>query len=307
MGMKGGVRMTIMVAEPRTLDPQAVSLLQLLWDVGGCAPVAGLWGILSDDRKVAQKVIQGLEQERLLTVKPMTGDELLQLTAWGAEAIGQRPRPDRRLTYKWIRTGDLSVQYYVQFGHHLSAQLQTGQPHAEALQGFQRLMADFATQIGRKKDARDRNAQRLAKLREKPEATEKEIRNAQGKLAAAERELQAFRKQRTEARRANNGLVEAGKASRRLESLGVYRDPAVQGEAYVALDLGHLEKSLPEILQRCAELARQSGAPWRFWIWGVERAERGALEDRLAEVLEGAPPERRPVEAKVLTYVRPKR
>jgi hypothetical protein len=256
---------------------------------------------------VAQKVIQGLEQERLLTVKPMTGDELLQLTAWGAEALGQRPRPDRRLTYKWIRTGDLSVQYYVQFGCHLSAKLEAGQPHAEAWQRYQSLLADFATLIGRKTDARDRNAQRLQKLREKPDATEKEIRNAQGKLAAAERELQASRKQRTEARKANAALVEAAKAIRRLESLGVYRDPAVQGEAYVALDLGHLEKSLPEILQRCAELARQSGAPWRLWIWGLERAERAPVEEKLAAELERVPQERQPVEAKILPYVRPKR
>lgn len=297
--------MGTVAVDRETMAPEEVKLLQLLSGVGGCAPAGGLLGALGVDRKHGRLALARLAGGHLVNIRPMLGEELVQMTAPAWEALGLAPQVTRRLTYKRIRTGDLSLQYYAEFGRHLSSEVATGLPQERKYKELKAKLADLGRQITRKKDQRGRHAQRFSQLMADPEAPEKDRREADSRRTASDREMKRLRAQKTELQTENESFLASFKATNRLDSNGVYRDQAqTSGVTWVALDLGYLEKTLPETLQRCDAVAGATGEPWRLWVWGVERTERSAIEEKLRTLLESAGLKRPPVEARVLPYAR---
>lgn len=282
------------------LAPEALSLLTLLGRLGGCAPVGGLARALGLDRKAASLLLLELAAAQLVRTRPMLGEELVQMVSPAWELVGLSPKLTTRLTYKRIRTGDLSLQYYAEFGRHLSAEVVAGLPQEQKYKEITAKLADLGREIRRKRDLLDRVSRQAAEALQEPERVK-----AEGRRAGAERELKRLRQQRTELQREHEPFLASCRAALRLDSLGVYRDlesGAVQ--SWVALDLGYLPKSLPETLQRCDAVAASAGAPWRLLVWGVERAERAAVEGLLTELLGALPLRNPPQEARVLPYAR---
>jgi hypothetical protein len=288
-----------------TLAPEEVRLLELLSGVGGCAPVGGLLGALGADRKQGRRALATLAGGHFVNIRPMLGEELVQMTAPAWESLGLAPQVTTRLTYKRIRTGDLSLQYYAEFGRHLSSEVATGLPQERRYKELKASLADLGRQITRKKGTRDRHAQRFSQLMANPEAQEKDRRASDTRRTAADREMKRLRAQKGELLKENEGFLASFKATNRLDSNGVYLDPGqTAAVTWVALDLGYLEKTLPESLQRCDAVAGATGEPWRLWVWGVERADRSAIEEKLRSLLESQGLRRPPLEVLVLPYAR---
>jgi hypothetical protein len=294
------------VVDRERLAPEAVQMLTLLGGVGGCAPAGGLLTALGVDRRRGSGLLAALAGERLILTRPMLGEELVQLTAPGWEILGLPPKVTTRLTYKRIRTGDLCLQYYAEFRRHLSTEVAAGLPQERQYREVRAKLAELSRAVRRKKDARDRYAEKYARLTADPHAAEKDRTDAEGRRIGAERELKRLRQQKSEYQKANESILASFRAASRMEPLGVYWDPGIADlQTWVALDLGFLSKTLPEILRRCDAVAAAARMPqYQVLIWGVERAERAAVEAQVKELIDSLGLRQAPQAVRVLSYAR---
>lgn len=294
------------VATRERLAPESVQMLSLLGGIGGCAPAGGLLRALGFEKRLGAELLAELEAEQLVRTRPMFGEELVQMIAPAWELLGLPPRVTTRLTYKRIRTGDLCLQYYAEFGRQLSQEVASGIPKAQQYLEVKTKLATLSREVQRKKGALERWVERYAKLAADPQATDKDRRTADGKRMAAERDLKRVRQEQSEYKKANEPILESFRAASRMEPLGVYRDPVITDvHTFVALDLGYLATSLPEILRRCDAVAVAARLPqYQLLVWGVERAERAGVEAQLRDLVETLGLRRAPQVTRVLPFAR---
>lgn len=294
------------VVDRERLAPEALELLMLVGGVGGCAPAGGLLAALGVDRRKGSGILSTLVTERLVMTRPMMGEELVQLLAPGWDALGLPPRVTTRLTYKRIRTGDLCLQYFAEFGRHLSTEVAPALPREQQYKEIRAKLADLSRAIRRKKDARDRLVEKYNRQAADAQVDEKERRSTDGKRLGAEREWKRLRQERSEYQKANEHLLASFRGASRLEPLGVYWDQGITDlQTWVALDLGFLAKTLPEILRRCDAVATSAKLPqYQLLIWGVGRAERAAVEGQVKDLIDSAGLRQAPQAVRVLPYAR---
>ncbi|HLO03081.1 MAG TPA: hypothetical protein VK191_08240 [Symbiobacteriaceae bacterium] len=288
------------------LGQEEVSLLTLLGNVGGCAPAGGLLSAMGVDRKRGRGVLSTLEAQQLVRSRPMLGEELVQMISPAWELLGLPPKVTTRLTYKRIRTGDLCLQYFAEFGRHLSSEVAAGLPQERTYKEIRTQLAELGRSIRRQQDVRDRHAVKASTLASDPKASEKEKAAAEGRRSGAEKELKRLRQKKSELQREQAPFLASFRGTNRLESLGVYRDLGISDlQTWVALDLGYLAQRLPETLRRCDAVAAAARMPnYQILIWGVERAERVAVETQLKDLVESLGLRRPPQTVRVLPYAR---
>lgn len=288
------------------LAPEAVQLLSLLGGVGGCAPAGGLLRALGFEKRQGAELVAELETEQLVRTRPMFGEELVQMIAPAWELLGLPPRVTTRLTYKRIRTGDLCLQYYAEFGRQLSAEVATGIPKAQQFLDVKAKLVEMSRVIQRQKGTRARLIEKSAKLAADPQASDKDRRTADNKRVAKDRELKRLQSEKIEFQKANAQILDSFRAASRMEPLAVYRDPGIADlHTFVALDLGYLSTTLPEVLRRCDAVAVAARLPqYQLLVWGVERAERAEVEAQLKDLVETLGLRRAPQVARVLPFAR---
>lgn len=288
------------------LAPESVQMLSLLGGVGGCAPAGGLLRALGFEKRQGAELLAELEAEQLVRTRPMLGEELVQMVAPAWELLGLPPKVTTRLTYKRIRTGDLCLQYYAEFGRQLSAEVATGIPKAQQYSEVKAKLVEMSRKIQRQKGARARLVEKFAKLAADPQASEKDQRTADNKRVAADKELRRLQNEKTEFKKASRQILDSFRAASRMEPLGVYRDPGItEMHTFVALDLGYLATSLPEVLRRCDAVAVAARlSQYQLLVWGVERTERAQVEAQLKDLVETLGLRRAPQVARVLPFAR---